>query len=1065
MSLTYNNLKSTTVRGTFKNIDDISGSLLASAQFDRDVSINGNLALGKETITYDSSNNPISYTITGGNIVFTTNGISYSISTSLLRSTLLNNSFSSTTQFTYTNATNSVSLIIKPGFNNTTLANGYITYDSSPIGSSHFFNGNLMCNTFSSVNGCTLGNGNDMSRVRRNLNIDNVLRIAYNDAIDVGASLSNNAVLDISGNIYVKGTINSIAGLYATQSYVNAQVASIVNSSPVTLDTLSELANALGNDPNFATTMTTLIGTKTTLSAVQSNNNTWSGFNSFNTYLPTSTLTPLTSSDLVTKGYCDTQITNTQTTIENNVSTNYALKTYVDTSLNNYALKSYVDSADNALKSYIDTSLNNYVLKSNVDNSLNAYATKTYVDTSLNNYALKSYVDTSLNNYALKSYVDTSLTNYALKSYVDTSLNNYALKSYVDTSLNNYALKTYVDSQVATKTDLATVQSNNNTFSGITTFTGNISANATTISPTNLSYISTLSSNAQTQLNNRVTLTSAQTISGTKTITGNIIANAYTITPVTLSYIANLSSDAQTQLSAKTTLLGVQGNNNVWTGTNAFNTSLPTSTLTPSLSTELVTKDYCDTQVNTKTDLTTVQSNNNTFAGLNTFSNATTGLIVNNNAKFGEVGGTTFLKNDLRIFDVTTKAETGFTQLYQSGQQLSFINHKANGVLSFQIKNSADISNIEFLRISPSSFNVKNVNALIDQNLTVSGAINGISSTTLSYLDATSSIQTQINTVNTKLSGITYTSGTDTTTIDNNVIINGTIKNQYGVLIGATKYLSGTYTNLAFPCEEYILCNLTTFTYASPYTLVLPSITLNNGSITVRILTNSTFVQVYPPGSTTALYDANRVNQSSIMMTPDTFISLTFMATSSGWVVTNYATNNNLIITNSVSTNNLYMYGPTTISSFVNPTSSSQVGYSMSGNNFANFTATLSGSLTPLCTISIPSFGVWMLTLKTRIQSLTNDNYCGYHVAFHAQTNATSLSETAYIYSTQQVPIATGKLIEFSFTTIQAFYSGITFGTQTFTTAPFTIYSGYSAWWATANTGVISQNYKITRIA
>jgi hypothetical protein len=38
------------------------------------------------------------------------------------------------------------------------------------------------------------------------------------------------------------------------------------------------------------------------------------------------------------------------------------------------------------------------------------------------------------------------------------------------------------------------------------------------------------------------------------------------------------------------------GYNNVWTGTNAFNTSLPTSTVTPTTSTQLITKGYADGQ-------------------------------------------------------------------------------------------------------------------------------------------------------------------------------------------------------------------------------------------------------------------------------------------------------------------------------------------------------------------------------------------------------------------------------------------------------------------------------------
>ena len=55
---------------------------------------------------------------------------------------------------------------------------------------------------------------------------------------------------------------------YATQTYVNTQVSNLVDSSPGTLDTLNELANALGDDPNFATTVTNSIGTKLDSSAV-----------------------------------------------------------------------------------------------------------------------------------------------------------------------------------------------------------------------------------------------------------------------------------------------------------------------------------------------------------------------------------------------------------------------------------------------------------------------------------------------------------------------------------------------------------------------------------------------------------------------------------------------------------------------------------------------------------------------------------------------------------------------------------------------------------------------------
>ena len=49
---------------------------------------------------------------------------------------------------------------------------------------------------------------------------------------------------------------------FATNSYVNTQVANLIESAPATLDTLNELAAALGDDPDFSTTITTSIGTK-----------------------------------------------------------------------------------------------------------------------------------------------------------------------------------------------------------------------------------------------------------------------------------------------------------------------------------------------------------------------------------------------------------------------------------------------------------------------------------------------------------------------------------------------------------------------------------------------------------------------------------------------------------------------------------------------------------------------------------------------------------------------------------------------------------------------------------
>ena len=48
----------------------------------------------------------------------------------------------------------------------------------------------------------------------------------------------------------------------ASTAFVQAVVAALVDSSPETLNTLNELATALGNDPNFATTIINLLAGK-----------------------------------------------------------------------------------------------------------------------------------------------------------------------------------------------------------------------------------------------------------------------------------------------------------------------------------------------------------------------------------------------------------------------------------------------------------------------------------------------------------------------------------------------------------------------------------------------------------------------------------------------------------------------------------------------------------------------------------------------------------------------------------------------------------------------------------
>ena len=77
--------------------------------------------------------------------------------------------------------------------------------------------------------------------------------------ISDGSGLLQN---DGSGNwSYDNNTYLTSASLsgYATQSYVTTQINNLINSAPAALDTLNELAAALNDDPNFATTITNSI--------------------------------------------------------------------------------------------------------------------------------------------------------------------------------------------------------------------------------------------------------------------------------------------------------------------------------------------------------------------------------------------------------------------------------------------------------------------------------------------------------------------------------------------------------------------------------------------------------------------------------------------------------------------------------------------------------------------------------------------------------------------------------------------------------------------------------------
>jgi hypothetical protein len=89
----------------------------------------------------------------------------------------------------------------------------------------------------------------------------------------------------------------------ATTAFVGTAVSNLVASAPSTLDTLNELATALGNDAAFSTTVTNSIATKLPLAG-----GTMSGAIAMGTNKITGLGTPTVSTDAATKAYADTML-------------------------------------------------------------------------------------------------------------------------------------------------------------------------------------------------------------------------------------------------------------------------------------------------------------------------------------------------------------------------------------------------------------------------------------------------------------------------------------------------------------------------------------------------------------------------------------------------------------------------------------------------------------------------------------------------------------------------------------------------------------------------------------
>jgi len=338
----------------------------------------------------------------------------------------------------------------------------------------------------------------------------------------------------------------------ATTEFVQNRISTLIDSSPSALDTLNELAAALGNDENFATTVTNSLGTKLSKAG--------------DTMTGNLTLSGAPSADLhaATKKYVDDEIVSTETTLGNNLITHenattnvhgiddtsaLATKSYADNALSTHASDStdvhgIANTADLATKSYADNALSTHASDSTnvhgIDNTADL-ATKSYADNALSTHSsdttdVHGIVDTA--ELATKAYADAAATHNAVTTDVHGISNTANLVVTSDARLSDTRTPTdntvttakIVDSNVTadklagnsvTESKIADGAVTSGKIADGTIVNADINASAaidwtklavsSTVSSTELGYLDGVTSAIQTQLN---ALASSSTVSG-----------------------------------------------------------------------------------------------------------------------------------------------------------------------------------------------------------------------------------------------------------------------------------------------------------------------------------------------------------------------------------------------------------------------------------------------------------------------------------------------------------------------------------------------------------------------
>ena len=200
----------------------------------------------------------------------------------------------------------------------------------------------------------------------------NMNGITYISASDTTNFTNTNVILN--GNVGIGNPLNSKTNtFYGTNTFIGtANFNYNLPTSSITPSSGTQFITKNYADSTYSTS---------SISTLLSLNNAWTGSNSFNTLLPTSSITPSSGTQLITKTYADTTFS-TSSTVSSAISS--ALGSYITSSSLATTLASYITSSS------LTTTLASYITSSSLTTTLASYITSSSLTTTLASYVLSS---------------------------------------------------------------------------------------------------------------------------------------------------------------------------------------------------------------------------------------------------------------------------------------------------------------------------------------------------------------------------------------------------------------------------------------------------------------------------------------------------------------------------------------------------------------------------------------------------------------------------------------------------------------------------------------------------